>query len=66
VSGVSPRRQKAAGLIEKETNEHRTSNTERPTSNNVFCLIYKKLRNTVPPIDILRFDVLRLACLKID
>jgi len=26
----------AASLIEKETNEHRTSNIERPTSNNVF------------------------------
>jgi hypothetical protein len=25
-----------ASLIEKETNEHRTSNIERPTSNNVF------------------------------
>jgi len=32
----------AAGLIEKETNEHRTSNTERPTSNNVFCLFKKR------------------------
>jgi hypothetical protein len=28
---------KTTGQIEKETNEHRTSNIERPTSNNVFC-----------------------------
>ena len=30
---------KAASLILKETNEHRTSNIERPTSNNVFYLL---------------------------
>jgi len=29
---------KTAGQIEKETNEHRTSNAQRRTSNNVFCL----------------------------
>jgi hypothetical protein len=43
VSGVST----AAGLESnqfnrKETNEHRTSNIERPTSNNVFCQFIKK------------------------
>jgi hypothetical protein len=32
----------AVSLIEKETNERRTSNIERPTSNIVFCLFYKK------------------------
>jgi hypothetical protein len=43
VSGVSAAAgQKAAGQIEKDTNEHRTSNIERRTSNNVFCLFKKK------------------------
>ncbi len=38
VSGVSPTAGRgAASLIEKEATERRTSNTERPTSNNVFC-----------------------------
>jgi hypothetical protein len=30
----------AASLIEKETDERRTSNIERPTSNNEFCQFY--------------------------
>jgi hypothetical protein len=41
VSGVSiqlSRRQKTAGLIEKETNEHRILNVQPRTSNNVFGL----------------------------
>jgi hypothetical protein len=32
-----PPAKKTAGLIEKETDERRTSNIERPTSNNEFC-----------------------------
>ncbi len=40
---AQPPAKKTATLIEKETNEHRTSNTERPTSNNVFCQFYKKM-----------------------
>jgi hypothetical protein len=49
VSGVSP----AAGVVKaslnkNETNEHPTSNIERPTSNNVFCQFNKKTeRNAV-------------------
>jgi hypothetical protein len=40
VSGVSPAAsQKTAGLIEKETNEHRTSNIE--CRMNEFCLLKK-------------------------
>ena len=43
VQGFSPSAGgEAASLIEKETNEHRTSNIERPTSNNVFCQFKKK------------------------
>jgi hypothetical protein len=41
-SGFSPAAsQKAASLIEKETDEHRTPNIERPTSNNEFCQFKK-------------------------
>ena len=43
-SGVRPAAGKnTAGQIEKETNEHRTSNIERSTSNNVFCHFIIKL-----------------------
>jgi hypothetical protein len=43
VSGVSPAAGlKTASLNGKEASEHRTSNVERPTSNNVFCQ-FKKL-----------------------
>jgi hypothetical protein len=34
---------KAASLIGKETDERRTSNIERPTSNTVFCHFIKRL-----------------------
>jgi len=40
VSGVSVQRRlwpRASSLIGKETNERRTSNIERSTSNTVFC-----------------------------
>jgi hypothetical protein len=36
----------AASLIEKETNERRTSNVEHPTSNTVFCQ-FKKILSQV-------------------
>jgi hypothetical protein len=36
----------ACSLIEKETDERRTSNIERPTSNNEFFLFKKGLSNT--------------------
>jgi hypothetical protein len=44
----------AASQIEKETNEHRTSN-------NVFCLFYKRLSEAIPPFDIRYSAVLRFA-----
>jgi hypothetical protein len=34
---------RAPRLIDKETDERRTSNIERPTSNNEFCLFYKTM-----------------------
>ena len=34
---AQPPAKKTAGLTEKETDKHRTSNIELPTSNNVFC-----------------------------
>jgi len=53
-------------------NEHRTSNIERPTSNNVFCQFKKRLNKTTSP-DWLRrpranllIEILRFACFKID
>jgi hypothetical protein len=36
-----PAARRAASLIEKETDERRTSNIERPTSNNVFFRLKK-------------------------
>jgi len=36
-----PLSKKTASLIKKETDERRTSNIERPTSNNVFCQLKK-------------------------
>jgi hypothetical protein len=35
-----PPAKKTAGQIEKETDERRTSNIERPTSNNEFCQFF--------------------------
>jgi hypothetical protein len=46
---------RASNQIEKETNEHRTLNVQHRTSNNVFCLFYKRLSEAIPPFDILRF-----------
>jgi hypothetical protein len=40
VSAQPPAKKKPAGQIEKETDERRTSNIERPTSNNEFCQFY--------------------------
>jgi hypothetical protein len=37
---TQPPAKKTAGQIEKETDERRTSNIERPTSNNEFCQFY--------------------------
>jgi hypothetical protein len=37
---AQPPAKKTAGQIEKETDERRTSNIERPTSNNEFCQFY--------------------------
>jgi hypothetical protein len=39
---AQPPAKKTAGQIEKETDERRTSNIERPTSNNEFCQFYLK------------------------
>jgi hypothetical protein len=41
----------AVSQIEKETNERRTSNIERPTSNIVFCHFIKKLRKVNLPFE---------------
>ena len=50
VLGISPATGlKAASLIKKETAERRTSNIERPTSNNVFCQFKKRLCKAKPP-----------------
>jgi hypothetical protein len=43
---------KEARLIEKETNELRTSNVQRPTSNNVFCQFKKRLSKAKIPFEI--------------
>ncbi len=56
----------ASSQIEKETNEHRTSNIERPTSNNVFCQLKKRLSKTNLPFGILRIGILWFACFKLD
>jgi hypothetical protein len=50
---VYPPQEGAASLIEKETNEHRTSNVQRPTLNNVFCLFKKNRARQIYP---LKFD----------
>ncbi len=61
-----------ASLIGQETNEHRTSNIERPTSNNEFCQFNKKRGASACaaganlPFEILRFSILRLVCFEID
>ena len=70
VSGVPPqadrwpenfiRGRRAAALIEIETNERRTSNIERPTSNIVFCHNIKRLGKVN-----LSFENLQLVCFKI-
>ena len=59
VSGVSVQRRlwpRASSQIEKETNERRTSNIERPTSNTVFCHFIKRLSKAD-----LSFENMRLA-----
>ncbi len=52
---AQPLARKAASQIYKETNERRTSNTERPTSNNEFCHIIKKLSKAKPPFENMLF-----------
>jgi hypothetical protein len=54
VSALPPAR-KTAGQIEKETNERRTSNIERPTSNTVFCHFIKRLSKADLPFGNMRF-----------
>jgi len=43
VRGQRGRWPKASSLIGKETNEHRTSNVQHRTSNNVLCLLETSL-----------------------
>jgi len=45
----------------KLKNEHRTSNIERPTSNNEFCQFKKEIEQANLP-----FKILQFACFKID
>jgi hypothetical protein len=57
---------KAASLVVKETNERRTLNIERPTSNNVSCQFKKKPEQSNLPFEILLFSILWFVCFKID
>jgi len=42
-AGISPISPKLILFAKSRKNEHRTSNIERSTSNNVFCQSYKKI-----------------------
>jgi hypothetical protein len=59
LGSAQPSAKKMAGQIEKETNEHRTSNTERPTSNNVSCQYNLMTERSDSALDVRRwkFDV---------
>ena len=60
---AQPLGKKAAGLIEKETNEHRTLNVQHRTSNECILSIIKRLRTALPSFEI-RYslsDILRFA-----
>jgi len=63
---VLPLTAEAASLIKKETDERRTSNVERPTSNNVFCQFKKRLGKVNLPFEILWFSILLFSRFKID
>jgi hypothetical protein len=54
---------RASSQIEKETNERRTSNIERSTSNTVFCHFIKRLGKANPLIENIQFiygEILKL------
>jgi hypothetical protein len=53
VSGVSPAAgQKTACLIEKETDERRTSNVQHRTSNECILSVLKRFREAIPSFEI--------------